>query len=182
MKTPHITEKCQAIKLLISDVDGVLTDGLLYYQEDQIVYKAFHVHDGLGLKLIQLCGIEVGIITTCTSSTIHHRMQQLGIKHVYQGHVNKLKAYQDLLTQTGLADHQVAYIGDDLPDLPLIERVGLGVAVANATPYIKQAADWVTEKNGGCGAVREVCDLLLTVHDPKLNSLQQYHQQYANNS
>lgn len=182
MNQSQLTEKCQTIKLLISDVDGVLTDGLLYYQADQIAYKAFHVHDGLGLKLIQLCGIEVGIITTCTSATIAHRMQQLGIKHVYQGHVNKLQAYEDLLGKTGLSDQQVAYIGDDLPDLPLIERVGLGIAVANATTRLKQAAAWTTTKTGGNGAVREVCDLLLAAQDPDLTSLQRYHQQHAVNS
>lgn len=182
MITQDLSDKLRAIRLLICDVDGVLTDGLLYYQHDQIAYKAFHVHDGLGLKLLQMCDVEVGIITTCTSSTIHHRMQQLNIRHVYQGQVNKLNAYNQLLQTTGLSDHQVAYIGDDLPDLALIERVGFGVAVANATPRVKQAADWITHKPGGQGAVREVCDLILEVQDPTHQALQRYHEHHAKNA
>ena len=149
------------IKLLISDVDGVMTDGLLHYGENNVVHKSFHVHDGVGLKLLMHHQIAIGIITASTSPIVATRMQALGIEHVYQGQEHKMAAYQALLTKLQIDDNDVAYIGDDLPDIPLIERVGLGIAVNNARHKVKQQADWVTTSNGGQGAVREVCELIL---------------------
>lgn len=157
-----IQSKAQRIKLLICDVDGVLTNGQIYignHGEDEL--KVFHVHDGLGMKLLLSQGIEVAIISSRCSQLVQLRMQQLGVKHVFQGCEDKLPVFIQLTQQLGLTFPQVAYMGDDLPDLPLIRKAGLGCAVANALPIIKQYADYQTQIPGGFGAVREVCDLIL---------------------
>ena len=156
-----ILEKAANIKLLLCDLDGVLTDGYLYLTDNDIEHKAFHVHDGFGLKLLMLSGVEVGIITTSKTPIVSKRMDSLGIKHVYQGQINKQAAFDDVTTKLSLSDHEVAYIGDDLPDLPFIQRAGLGVAVGNAHHMVKAGAALVTEKPGGHGAVRELCDLIM---------------------
>lgn len=156
-----LQQRAQNIKCLICDVDGVLTDGYVYMSEDGQDYKAFHYHDGVGLKLLMLSGIEIAIITTSVNKSIDRRIQQLGINHYYTGHVNKLNPYQALKQQLQLDDQQIAYIGDDLPDLPIIEQVGLGVAVNNAIKQVAQGAHYVTQHAGGHGAVREVCDLIM---------------------
>lgn len=156
-----LLEKAKKIKCLISDVDGVLTDGLLFLDNNGNELKAFNVQDGMGLKLLMAAGIEVAIITTAQNKVIDHRMQQLGIKHYFKGQVDKRLAYKTLRETLGLEHDEFAYVGDDLPDLPLIQQVGLGVAVANAVSQVKEFAAWVTEQHGGRGAVREVCDLVL---------------------
>jgi 3-deoxy-D-manno-octulosonate 8-phosphate phosphatase (KDO 8-P phosphatase) len=154
-------EKAKKIKCVICDVDGVLTDGSLYLDSAGNELKAFQVLDGVGLKLLMYAGIEVAVITGAVTSIIDHRMKQLKIEHYFKGQVNKQQAYDTLKSRLNLTDEAFAYIGDDLPDLPLIQQVGLGVAVANAVSEVKQVAAWQTTRSGGKGAVREVCDKIL---------------------
>lgn len=161
----ELLEKAKKIKCLVCDVDGVLSDGLLHIDNHGNELKSFHVQDGMGLKLLMAAGIEVAVITTARNAVVDHRMQQLDIRYYYKGQVDKREAYKQLKEALSLQDEQFAYIGDDLPDLPLIQQVGLGVAVANAVPQIKEFSDWQTEKNGGNGAVRELCDLILNAQD-----------------
>lgn len=146
-------------------MDGVLTDGLLYIDNHFNELKTFHIHDGVGIKLLMAAGIDVAVITGSHNAVVDHRMQQLGIKHYYKNQLNKQKTYQQLKQQLILEDEQFAYIGDDIPDLPLIQRVGLGVTVADAHPAVKEIADWQTEHSGGRGAVRELCDLILNAQN-----------------
>lgn len=157
----HLLEKAKKIKCLICDVDGVLSDGLLYIDNHGNELKTFHVQDGMGLKLLMAAGIEVAVITTARNAVVDHRMQQLGITHYYKGQVDKRQAYLQLKNTLGFEDEQFAYIGDDLPDLPIIQQVGLGVAVANAVRQVKEFAAWETQQRGGSGAVRELCDIIL---------------------
>jgi 3-deoxy-D-manno-octulosonate 8-phosphate phosphatase (KDO 8-P phosphatase) len=157
----NITEKAKAIKLMILDVDGVLTNGNLIYSKEAIDYKAFFVQDGLGIKLLKKSGVEVGIITTCKSDIIKRRTQDLGVTHIYQGYEDKLIAYEDLKQKLKLTDIQIAYVGDDLPDLPIIRRVGLGMTVANAPHIMQQYASYTAKAAGGQGAVREICELIM---------------------
>jgi 3-deoxy-D-manno-octulosonate 8-phosphate phosphatase (KDO 8-P phosphatase) len=161
----ELLEKAKKIKCLICDVDGVLTDGLLYIDNHSNELKTFHVQDGMGLKLLMAADIEVAVITTSRNAVVDHRMQQLGITHYYKGQVDKRDAYQQLKKTLGLQDEQFAYIGDDLPDLPIIQQVGLGVTVANGVRQVKEFADWQTEQSGGRGAVRELCDLILNAQN-----------------
>jgi len=161
----ELLEKAKKIKCLICDVDGVLSDGLLYIDNHGNELKTFHVQDGMGLKLLMAIGIEVAVITTARNAVVDHRMQQLGVTHYYKGQVDKREAYQQLKKTLGFADNEFAYIGDDLPDLPIIQQVGLGVAVANAVSQVKEYADWQTEQPGGRGGVRELCDLILTAQN-----------------
>lgn len=156
-----LIERAKKIKCLITDVDGVLTDGSLYLDNNGNELKAFQVQDGMGLKLLMAAGIEVAVITTSRNAVIDHRMKQLGISHYFKGQVSKLNAFAELKTRLNLKNEDIAYIGDDLPDLELIKQVGLGVCVANAVRQVKEFAYWQTEKSGGQGAVRELCDLIL---------------------
>jgi 3-deoxy-D-manno-octulosonate 8-phosphate phosphatase (KDO 8-P phosphatase) len=169
-----LVNRAKKIKCLICDVDGVLTDGLLYLDNLGNELKAFHVQDGMGLKLLMSAGIEVAVITTSVNAVIENRMQQLGITHYYKGQVDKRQAYQKLKNTLQLEDEQFAYIGDDLPDLPIIQTVGLGVAVANAVDAVKEFAFWQTEKTGGRGGVRELCDLILTAQGSTALALENY--------
>jgi len=156
-----ILEKASNIRLLISDVDGVLTDGSLLINDAGDTSRSFNVIDGIGLKILMRTGVEVAIITGGTSPHIKKRMDYLEIKHVYLACEHKIVPYEDLLNKLNLSPLQVAYIGDDLPDLPLIQRSGLGIAVKNAVDIVREYADWETEKMGGQGAVREVCELIM---------------------
>ncbi len=149
------------IKLLIFDVDGVLTDGTLYLTDENIEFKAFNSLDGLGIKLLLETGVEIAIITARKSAVVTARMQSLCIKHVYQCALDKIPAYNDLLKKLQLNDNQVAYMGDDLTDLPLIKKARLGIAPPNAIEFVKQQANYVTTQSGGKGAAREVCDLIM---------------------
>lgn len=156
-----IISKAQQIRCLICDIDGVLTDGCLYIANDGNEMKAFNVQDGIGLKLLLANGIDVAVITASVNRVVDHRMKQLGIKHYYTGQWDKRQAYRTLQEKLDYRDEQFAYIGDDLPDLPLIQQAGLGVAVANAVDSVKEFSDWQTCRSGGKGAVRELCDLIL---------------------
>ncbi|GAB4392443.1 MAG: HAD family hydrolase [Gammaproteobacteria bacterium] len=149
------------IKLVCFDVDGVLTDGRIHLDAQGNELKIFHTQDGLGIKRLLQHGVAVAIISGRTSAQTTQRMRQLGVEYVYQGHDDKLTVYQELLTTLNLSDEQVAHVGDDLPDLPLMQRAGLGIAVANAVDVVKQHADWVTQRAGGEGAAREVCEEIL---------------------
>lgn len=151
----------EKIKCLICDMDGVLTDGLLYLDNHCNQLNTFHIHDGLGIKLLLTAGIEVVVITGSSNAVVDHRMQQLGIKHYYKNQLNKQEKYNHLKDLLNLKDEEFAYIGDDLPDAPIMKQVGLSVAVANAVDSIKEIAVWQTERTGGHGAVRELCDLIL---------------------
>lgn len=156
-----LMELAKKIKCLICDMDGVLTDGLLYIDNNFNELKTFHIHDGVGLKLLMAAGIEVAVITGSRNAVVDHRMQQLGIKHYYKDQLNKQDTYTQLKKTLNLEDGQFAYIGDDLPDRPIMQQVGLSVAVANAVRQVKEIAVWQTEHVGGRGAVRELCDLIL---------------------
>jgi 3-deoxy-D-manno-octulosonate 8-phosphate phosphatase (KDO 8-P phosphatase) len=158
---PMLREKAARVRLLALDVDGVLTDGKLYFTTDGQEIKAFNSRDGLGLRALMDSGYDVGLITGRTSSSLLHRAEQLGIEHVYQGQDKKLAAYEDLIGKLGLSDEQVCYVGDDWIDLPVLNRVGLAVTVADADPEVLQRCHWVTNNRGGNGAVREICHVLL---------------------
>jgi 3-deoxy-D-manno-octulosonate 8-phosphate phosphatase (KDO 8-P phosphatase) len=154
-------EKAKKLKLLILDVDGVLTDGKLFFDNEGNEYKSFHARDGHGIKLLRQTGVEVAVISGRKSNSVALRMKSLGIDHVYQGHENKRAAFYEILEKTGITEEQAAHVGDDLLDLPIMTRVGLAVAVADANFAVKQRADWCTTLPGGCGAVREVCDFIM---------------------
>ncbi len=155
------TQKASQIRLLILDVDGVLTDGGLQLDDHGNEYKTFNSLDGHGIRMLLDSGIEVAIITGRQSAIVDYRMGDLGVKHIYQGCRNKLPAFHQLIADTGIDAKQVAYIGDDLADLAIMNRVGLAVAVQNAHSFVKQHSDLVTTTRGGSGAVREVSDLIL---------------------
>lgn len=156
-----MNEKLAAIKLLLLDVDGVMTDGRIIYDQQGNELKAFDVKDGHGLKLLQRAGIKVGVITGRSSPVVSLRAKELGVEILYQGAKVKLEPYLEILEATGLTDHQVAYMGDDLIDLPILRRVGFSATVADAVPQMAEHVDYVTCRPGGRAAVREVCDLLL---------------------
>ena len=159
--TPDILARAANIRLAVFDVDGTLTDGRLWYGEDGRETKVFHVHDGLGLKRLQANGVQVAIITARISHPVALRAEELDIAHVYQGQGDKRACLLELLDALHLAPEQAAFVGDDLPDLPPMRIAGLAVAVANAHPWVAEAAHWQTTKGGGMGAAREVCDLIL---------------------
>ncbi|HET8940879.1 MAG TPA: 3-deoxy-manno-octulosonate-8-phosphatase KdsC [Rudaea sp.] len=156
-----IRDRAAKVRLAIFDVDGVLTDGRLTFSDDGRELKSFHVHDGLGLKRLMANAIEVAIITARMSHVVAQRTAQLGIAHVYQGQEDKLGCFEHLIHALKLEPDQCSYCGDDLPDLAVMKRVGLSIAVANAHPWIHEHAHWRTRQVGGDGAVREVSDLLL---------------------
>lgn len=170
----ELIEKAKKIRCVICDVDGVLTDGRLYLDNFGNEQKAFHVQDGMGLKMLMAAGIEVAVITTAQAPLVDHRMKQLGIKHYYKGQVEKKSAYEQLKLKLQITDDVIAYIGDDLPDIAIIRQVGFGVAVANAVSQVKEFAIWQTELSGGNGAVREVCDLILNAQHKFDEALQGY--------
>lgn len=153
------------IKLLIMDVDGVLTDGNLYYLEvasqDVKEFKSFNSLDGMGLHLLRLAGIGTGVISGGNSMAVNYRAKVLGMKYVYQGTLHKESAFKEILDDAGLSGSEVAYMGDDLSDVPLLRASGLKIAVANAISEVKDVANYHTVKKGGNGAVREVCEFIL---------------------
>ena len=154
-------ERLCKIRLLLLDVDGVLTDGRITYDSNGIESKSFDVKDGHGLKMLQRAGIKVGIITGRKSEIVVLRAQELGIDILYQGAKQKLPPYEAILHEYGFEDQEVAYVGDDLVDLPILKRVGFAVTVADGVEELRGRVDYVTRRPGGHGAVREVCDLLL---------------------
>lgn len=160
----------QKIKLVLLDVDGVLTDGRLYYGNAGEELKAFDIQDGLGIKLLQRGGIKVGIITGRSSELVKRRAQELAIDPLIQGREDKLTALNELLEKMTIDLEEIAFVGDDLPDLAVIRRVGLGITPANGNHLVASQALWQTKKSGGSGAVREVAELILSAQG-KLESL-----------
>ncbi len=158
MKLPDL---CRPIELILSDVDGVLTDGGIWYDNQGVELKAFHIRDGLGIKLWQRAGFRFGLLTARTSHIVKLRALELGIDMVRQGFENKLPAAMEILRELHLAPEQACYIGDDLTDLPVIRHVGLGIAVADAVAEVRSAAAYITRSAGGRGAVREAIELVL---------------------
>jgi len=156
-----LRERAANIRMLVLDVDGVLTDGKLYFDHAGHEMKAFNTRDGLGMKALQRCGIEVAVITGRKSEAVSQRMAQLDVKHVYQGREDKLNAFLHLLEATGLDAQQICFAGDDWIDLPVLLRVGLAVSVTDAEDRVKEQAHWITSRKGGDGAVREICNLIL---------------------
>lgn len=161
--SPEQVDKVRSLKLLILDVDGVLTDGRLFFDNQGNEYKCFHARDGHGLKLLRQTGVEVAVISGRSSNSVALRMQSLGIEHVFQGHENKRAAFAEILDKLKLMPEQVAHVGDDLLDLPIMTKVGFAIAVQDANFAVKRYADWCTQTPGGQGAVREVCDLIMQV-------------------
>lgn len=154
-------QKAAKIKLLILDVDGVMTDGTIWIDDRAREQKGFNVGDGFGIKCLMKAGIGVAVITGRRSGVVVHRTGELGIQEVHQGVSDKLVPFYEIMQKKGLTTEQVCYIGDDLPDLPLLKKVGLSVTVADALQEVKDRVDFVTGKEGGRGAVREVCELIL---------------------
>ena len=154
-------ENLKNIKLLLLDVDGVLTDGRITYSSDGTETKSFDVKDGHGLKMLQRAGIDVGIITGRDSAVVAHRAQELGINILYQGVKDKLVPFNEILENRDVTEEEIAYVGDDIVDLPILLRVGFSATVADALPEVIARVDYVTERPGGKAAVREICDLFL---------------------
>ena len=153
--------RARQVKLLLLDVDGVLTDGSITYLSGGGEAKTFNTQDGLGIRLLQESGVAVGISTARTSEAVERRARDLQFAHVFQGKQDKRTVYESILKETGLRPPQTAYMGDDLMDLPILNRVGFAVAAANAVAEIRGRVHYTTELSGGRGAVREVCDLIM---------------------
>ncbi len=166
--------KAKEVKLLLLDVDGVLTDGSLIYSHEGKESKAFNTQDGFGLRMLQDAGIEVGIITARSSEALSRRSADLKISHLYQGASNKLDAYKEICKKTGFKPFEIAYMGDDWLDMVLLKRVGLAAAPANGVAEVKKMVHYTTEQSGGHGAVRELCDLILEAKGRLKEFLQLY--------
>ncbi len=165
LSKPELEERVQALELLLLDVDGVLTDGGIFLIGEDQEMKKFDVQDGMGVTLVQRAGIEVGIITGRVSGAVKKRAEELEIEKIYQGHFWKEEALEEILQD--YEPHQLAYIGDDVLDVPVMRRVGLPLAPANALPEVKDECLQVAEKEGGAGAVRELADWLLELRGEK---------------
>lgn len=161
----EIRAKAKKIKVILMDVDGVLTRGDIIYDSNGLEIKHFNAHDGQGIKLARVAGLKVGIISSRKSGTIETRAAELGMHYLYLGKDKKLRAFQQLKQETGLNSDNFCFIGDDLPDFPVLKEVGLGVAVKNAVPLLRKNADYVTLVGGGEGAVREVVEIILDSQD-----------------
>jgi 3-deoxy-D-manno-octulosonate 8-phosphate phosphatase (KDO 8-P phosphatase) len=163
--TKKTASRAKKIKLFLMDVDGVLTDGKMYYVPgagpEMVEFKAFHAFDGIGLRMLNLFGVRTGLITGRESPGTEERARNLGMTWVYGGFLSKVAPFEEVLAETGLKPENVAYMGDDWTDIPVLRRAGLACSPANALPEVKKAAHFVTKKNGGEGAAREVCDLIL---------------------
>ena len=154
-------EAAKKVRLIIFDVDGIMTDGRLYLSDDGSETKAFHALDGHGLRMLQDSGVRAAIITGRTSKLVEHRAKNLNIDLVYQGSSDKLASFNDLLSKTGLQAHECAYMGDDVIDLPVMRRVALAITVPHASNLMRQHAHVVTQAPAGFGAVREACELIM---------------------
>lgn len=169
-----ILEKARQIRLVIFDVDGVLTDGSLFIGDDGQEYKAFYSRDGHGMKMLQASGVGIAIITGRSSEVVNHRVADLGIEHVYQGQRDKTVAFEHLLGELGVPAEAIAYVGDDVVDLPVMRKVGFAIAVQDAHPLVKQHAHWQTPSGGGRGAARDVCELIMEAQGTLQAQLQLY--------
>lgn len=174
LQTEELNTRAKKIKLLLLDVDGVLTDGKLYFSSTGEELKAFHILDGHGIKQLQESGVKVGIITGRESQLVTNRARELNIQILIQKSPDKLRALQTVAKQEQLELQQIAFMGDDYPDLPVIRAVGLGLTVANAHRELHAHCHWQSSKNGGEGAVREACDLLMQAQDSYQPALDRY--------
>ncbi|MEQ9544712.1 MAG: HAD hydrolase family protein [Marinobacter sp.] len=172
----RILEKAASIRLLALDVDGIMTDGKLFFSATGDEMKGFNILDGLGLKQVMAAGITVAVITGRTSPLTEKRMGDLGVPHLMQGREDKKVALQELVDSLDVSPEEIAYMGDDLPDLPAIRFAGLGITVPNGYWLVREQADVCTSVPGGSGAVREACDLLLTACGQLDNTLAAYTQ------
>lgn len=161
MSRQHPATALAAVRLVAFDVDGVFTDGRFYLSNSGVESKAFCTQDGFGVRRLLSAGVKVAVISGRSSEAVSLRMAELGIPHVIQSCSDKVAAFDSLIEKLGIAATECAYVGDDVPDLPLLSRVGVSFAVANAVPELHQACDYSTQASGGFGAVREVCDMLL---------------------
>lgn len=157
----NLIQKAREIKLLVLDVDGVLTDGRIIVSDSGDEVKHFNVRDGHGIKMIMRYGIEVLFLTGRISKVVNHRAKELGITEIYQGIFDKAKACDEILQKKSLQFEEIAYMGDDIVDIPVLQRVGFSVTVSDASEYVKNFVDYITTKEGGKGAVREVCEIIL---------------------
>ncbi len=170
----ELVDRAEKIELLLLDVDGVLTDGTLLYTNADIESKTFHTQDGFGLRLLNDIGVATGVITARKSKVVARRAEELAMTHIYQGVQDKLTAFTEILAQTGLQQQQVAYMGDDWLDLKLLARVGLAVCPDNGVREIKDIVHFITPRRGGAGAVRDLCDLIITAKKLHQLLLQRY--------
>lgn len=157
------------IRLVAFDVDGVFTDGRFYLSNDGVESKAFSTQDGFGIRRLLDSGVAVAVISGRSSSAVQQRMQELGVTHVVQGCSDKIAAFDAITAEIGISDAECAYVGDDVPDLPLLAKVGFSFAVANASREVHEQCDYSTQAHGGFGAVREVCDRVLGARKRALN-------------
>ena len=158
-------ELAKAVRLMIFDIDGVMTDGRLYYTDSGEEFKAFHALDGHGLKMLQQSGVKLAIITGRTSQLVAHRARNLGIDYVYQGAHDKLASFESLLAEVGVSAGECGFMGDDVIDLPVMRRVAFAVSVPDSPELVRKYAHYVTGRQGGSGAVREVCELIMHAQD-----------------
>lgn len=172
--SPAVMEVAAGIKLVLFDVDGVLTNGQLFFDDNGTESKAFHSRDGLGINLLQQSGVQAGIITARTSNLVAHRARNLKIAHLVQGAVDKYPAYLELRDSLGLDDSQIAFVGDDVVDLPVMLQVGLAVTVPEAHPLVLEHAHWTTVQAGGYGAARDVCEMVMHAQGTYTAAMQQF--------
>jgi 3-deoxy-D-manno-octulosonate 8-phosphate phosphatase (KDO 8-P phosphatase) len=174
MEEKTILENANNIKLVVFDVDGVLTDGKLILGENGNEYKSFHVRDGHGIVMLMETGCNVAVITARSSNIVAERMACLGIKYIYQGEKDKGAALIRLIDELDLTSSEVAYVGDDVIDLPAMNKVALPIAVADAHPEVKKLAKFITKSNGGQGAAREVCELIMNAQNNFIDLIEAY--------
>jgi len=160
-----VQKQAAAVRLLVLDCDGVLTDGRIQYDADGREFKVFHVRDGFGIRRLLQSGVQIAVISGRGCVAVEKRMAELGVQHVHLGVSDKLSVFRELLERLGLSAADAACVGDDVPDLECMQAAGLAIAVADAHPDLDAVADWHTQQGGGLGAVREVCDLLLRARD-----------------
>jgi len=166
--------RARKIKLAIFDVDGVLTTGALFLGDDGQEYKAFNSRDGHGIKMLAANGVDTAIITGRTSKVVEHRAKNINIKHLYQGALEKLPVYEKLIIKLGLQHDEIAFVGDDVVDLPIMLRVGLAVAVADGHAMVREHSHWTTPSNGGCGAAREFCEMVMFAQGNYAKEMKRY--------
>ncbi|MCJ2163921.1 HAD-IIIA family hydrolase [Pseudodesulfovibrio sp. S3] len=168
------SELAKNIKLLVLDVDGVLTDGGLYYDDNGIAMKRFHVQDGLGIKMAQAVGLEIGVITGLDQKPVETRVRELGITHYHSGQHHKGPLFEDICSKVGVDPSEAAFMGDDWIDLDVLKRAGLAMCVPNAVPEVLEVSDWVSSRSGGHGAVREAIVFILEARGLKKQALKQW--------
>lgn len=156
-----VEQRAKRIKVVVFDVDGVMTNGGLMLGDDGLEYKSFHSLDGLGMKMLRATGVEMAIITARSSNVVKERARNTGIAHVYQGAENKYEAFQKLIIDLGVSAEECAFMGDDVVDLPPMRRSGFAITVPHAMPLVKQYSHYVTERQAGFGAVREACEVIM---------------------